>query len=98
MYFVSALPPRFFFVEVLVRLFEQFFHALAFTVIHGGADAGGNWRLLLVGGHCLVDAGEHTLRFFFARFRQHQGKFVSSVTRSGIDRAAVKPKNIGEAA
>ena len=45
-----------------------------------------------------MDAGHHALRFFLSGLWQHKGKFIATVTRRRIDRAAMEAKNIRQAA
>ena len=94
----ALYPPRFFRVEILVRLQQKFFDSLSVAAIDGNADTGGECGLFAVIGEDFPDTAGNTPRFVLLGFRENEGKFVAAIPRGSINGAAVKAENIGEPA
>ena len=94
----ALYPPRFFRVEILVRLQQKFFDSLSIAAIDGNADTGGECGLFAVIGEDFPDTAGNTPRFVLLGFRENEGKFVAAIPRGSINGAAVKAENIGEPA
>lgn len=94
----ASSPLCFFCVQILVGFREKFFDAFAVTAVDGDADTCGKRGLLAIGGENFTDAIRNTMGIVLLGFRENEGKFVSAVTRGGINGAAMNAKNISEAA
>ena len=75
-------------VERAIGSAEKLFNGRAIVGIDGDADADADWGLLAVALQLFADARSCLGGVCFAGFRKDQGKFVATIARRRIDRAA----------
>src|SRR2546425_13338958 len=80
----ALYPPRFFRVEILVRLQQKFFDSLSVAAIDGNADTGGERWFFAVIGEDFPDTAGQPPRFVLLGFVENEDKFVAAITRGGI--------------
>lgn len=90
-------PPGFFRVQIPVCLGKKLFDSLASPAINRDTDAGGELGIFLILSHDHTNAICDVLGFRVLRFRQNESELITTITRCGVDSAAMNSQNGGQA-